>query len=121
MIRMRWNGQELASKDAFAAAMRQLVNADDAAHFRALFNAACPEHGAEVLGYLTGEVHPVHRLRVQSLLGVHHPFHTENKTPAELLAIGMGLADHTPDWFVVAMSIPRVNHSLFFSEEEASA
>lgn len=69
---MLWKGRALATQECFAAAMTALLDEDEAASFRALFENAFPRYGGELLGYLAGECQEIGR--VHRLLDLTHPF-----------------------------------------------
>jgi hypothetical protein len=123
MLMTRWNGLTLVTKEDWAHAMESLRFVNEALRFKALARDAfaIPEWD-KALGFLLGDVHPVHRDRVAALLGVSYPF--KGVSSSELLMHGMrigmaervGKLEEIPAWMQVVMEIPRGDWSPYFLE-----
>ncbi len=106
---MLWKGQALTTKDDFAIAMAAVENSEEAEQFKAIFSLNFPEHGDQILGYLTGELEPALRDEVLNMFGVEHPFIKPgtNPDPGGMFLLGASLAENPPEWWKAASMIPR--------------
>ncbi len=104
---MIWKDGALATREDFVEAMVNINDRKEAERFKAIFRHNFHNHADDVLGYITGEMHPSERKRVTTLFGVRHPFEEHLQSPTDMLHAGIAMGLDTPAWFRAAMAIPR--------------
>jgi hypothetical protein len=113
---MKWNDKVLIFKEDWAEAMASLTNQNDADRFKLLAKMEFPAYCEEVLGYLTGDIHPKKRKQIQELLSVTHPIvKRDDLTPLELFLLGRN--GPRPEWWDIVQEIPRLDSTnLYFKD-----